>query len=100
MFLLCSCYASKNVALMLCLTYNIGSFKQDDTLEGVLASVDVSTEDNMKNLVKVGEKLLKNKVTRVNIHTGIRELVPDKDTVEEELKRFILFYNLLFIILY
>lgn len=75
-------------------TYN-GSFKQDDTLQGELASVDVSSKENLNNLVKVGEQLLKKKVTRVNLDTGIYESVPHKGTIEEELKRFILFYNLL-----
>lgn len=61
---------------------------QDDTLQGELASVDVSTKKNLNNLVKVGENLLKKKFTRVNLDTGIYETVPDKGTIEEELKRF------------
>jgi len=61
--------------------------KQDDTLKGELASVDIGTEENLNNLVKVGEHLLKKKFTRVNLDTGIRETVPGKDTIEEELKR-------------
>ncbi|XP_004511941.1 patatin-like protein 1 [Cicer arietinum] len=61
---------------------------QDDTLQGELASVDVSSKENLNNLVKVGEQLLKKKVTRVNLDTGIYESVPHKGTIEEELKRF------------
>ncbi|CAL5187909.1 unnamed protein product [Lathyrus oleraceus] len=61
---------------------------QDDTLEGELASVDLSTTDNLNNLVKVGENLLKKKFTRVNLDSGIYETVPDKGTIQEELKRF------------
>ncbi|CAK8539753.1 unnamed protein product [Lathyrus sativus] len=61
---------------------------QDDTLEGELASVDISTKDNLNNLVKAGENLLKKKFTRVNLDSGIYETVPDKGTVQEELKRF------------
>lgn len=61
---------------------------QDDTLQGELASVDVSTKKNLNNLVKAGENLLKKKFTRVNLDTGIYETVPDKGTIEEELKRF------------
>lgn len=61
---------------------------QDDTLQGELASVDVSTKTNLNNLVKAGENLLKKKFTRVNLDTGIYETVPDKGTIEEELKRF------------
>jgi len=51
----------------------------------------VATEENLNNLVIVGEKLLKKKVTRVNLDTGLYEPVPDKGTNEEALKRFILF---------
>ncbi|CAL5187910.1 unnamed protein product [Lathyrus oleraceus] len=61
---------------------------QDDTLEGELASVDISTTDNLNNLVKAGENLLKKKFTRVNLDSGIYETVPDKGTIQEELKRF------------
>ncbi|KAL2348404.1 hypothetical protein Fmac_002404 [Flemingia macrophylla] len=61
---------------------------QDNTLTGDLASVDISTKENLDNLVKVGEQLLKKKVTRVNLDTGLYEPVPDKGTNEEELKRF------------
>ncbi|KAA3488823.1 patatin-like protein 2 [Gossypium australe] len=43
---------------------------QDDTLEGPLASVDISTKENLENLVKVGEDLLKKPVSRVNLETG------------------------------
>lgn len=46
---------------------------QDDTLSGDLASMDLSTEENLQNLVNVGEKLLKKPVTRVNLGTGICE---------------------------
>jgi hypothetical protein len=60
-----------------------GYLKQDDTLRGDLAS----TEENLNNLVKVGEHLLKEKFRRVNLDTGIRETVPNKGTIEEELKR-------------
>ncbi|CAI8588846.1 unnamed protein product [Vicia faba] len=61
---------------------------QDDTLEGELASVDISTKDNLNNLVKAGENLLKKKFTRVNLDSGIYETVPDKGTIQDELKRF------------
>ncbi|KAI5439253.1 patatin-like protein 1 isoform X1 [Lathyrus oleraceus] len=61
---------------------------QDDTLEGELASVDISTKDNLNNLVKAGENLLKKKFTRVNLDSGVYETVPDKGTIQEELNRF------------
>lgn len=78
-------------------TYN-DCFKQDDTLMGELASVDVATKENLNNLGKVGEQLLTKRVTRVNLDTGICEPVQDKGSNEEELKRFILLNNNLFIL--
>ncbi|KAK1436575.1 hypothetical protein QVD17_02356 [Tagetes erecta] len=60
---------------------------QDDTLSGDLASMDLSTEENLQNLVNVGEKLLKKPVTRVNLGTGICE--PYHHTTNEmALKKF------------
>lgn len=46
---------------------------QDDTLTGALASVDIATKENLENLVKVGEGLLKKPVSRVNLDTGVYE---------------------------
>ncbi|KAK1427399.1 hypothetical protein QVD17_16083 [Tagetes erecta] len=46
---------------------------QDDTLSGDLASMDLATTENLENLVKVGEELLKKPVTRVNLGTGVYE---------------------------
>ncbi|XP_058745802.1 patatin-like protein 1 [Vicia villosa] len=59
----------------------------DDTLEGEVASVDISTKDNLNNLVKAGENLLKKKFTRVNLDSGVYETVLDKGTIQEELNR-------------
>jgi len=68
-----------------------GWLSQENTLKGDLASVDIATTENLNNLVKVGENLLKKTVTRVNLDTGLYEPAPDKGTNEEALKRFILF---------
>ncbi|KAG5254796.1 patatin protein [Salix suchowensis] len=46
---------------------------QDDTLTRTLSSVDVATKENLENLVKVGEELLKKPVSRVNMATGVFE---------------------------
>ncbi|XP_037493051.1 patatin-like protein 2 [Jatropha curcas] len=46
---------------------------QDDTLTGNLSSVDIATEENLNNLVKVGEELLKKRVGRVNLDSGAFE---------------------------
>ncbi|KAJ6959714.1 hypothetical protein NC653_037924 [Populus alba x Populus x berolinensis] len=59
---------------------------QDDTLTGTLSSVDVATKENLENLVKVGEELLKKPVSRVNLATGVFEPV-NKMTNEEALRK-------------
>ncbi|CAK9166468.1 unnamed protein product [Ilex paraguariensis] len=61
---------------------------QDDTLSGNLSSVNVSTKENLENLVKVGEKLLKKPISRVNMDTGQNEPVEDGGTNMEALKTF------------
>ncbi|CAH2075719.1 unnamed protein product, partial [Thlaspi arvense] len=61
---------------------------ENDTLRGVLSSVDVATKRNLEDLVKVGEKLLTDKVSRVNMETGVYEPINDGETNEEALKRF------------
>ncbi|MQL98545.1 hypothetical protein Taro_031255 [Colocasia esculenta] len=62
---------------------------EDDTLRGAIASADISTKRNLKNLVKVGEKLLKKPVSRVNLETGAHEPVErGEGTNEEALRRF------------
>ncbi|GLU04302.1 hypothetical protein SLE2022_214580 [Rubroshorea leprosula] len=60
---------------------------QDDTLTGPLASVDVATEKNLEDLVKVGEELLKKPVSRVNLDYGQVEAIGNKETNEEALIR-------------
>ncbi|XP_011038243.1 PREDICTED: patatin-like protein 2 isoform X1 [Populus euphratica] len=59
---------------------------QDDTLTGTLSSVDVATNENLENLGKVGEELLKKPVSRVNLATGIFEPI-NKMTNEEALRK-------------
>ncbi|XP_011038245.1 PREDICTED: patatin-like protein 2 isoform X1 [Populus euphratica] len=59
---------------------------QDDTLTGTLSSVDVATKENLENLVKVGEELLKKPVSRVNLATGVFEPI-NKMTNEEALRK-------------
>ncbi|CAI9115767.1 OLC1v1016759C2 [Oldenlandia corymbosa var. corymbosa] len=60
---------------------------QDDTLTGDLCSVDIATEENLQNLVEVGENLLKKPVTRVNLQTGVCQPL-NMGTNEEALKRY------------
>ncbi|KAJ7958134.1 Patatin [Quillaja saponaria] len=60
---------------------------QDDTLTGVLSSVDVATQKNLDDLVEVGERLLKKPVSRVNLDKGTYE-PSNHETNEEALKSF------------
>ncbi|KAH7523596.1 hypothetical protein FEM48_Zijuj06G0028700 [Ziziphus jujuba var. spinosa] len=59
----------------------------DDTLSGDVSSVDVATNKNLEQLVKVGEGLLKKPVSRVNLETGRFEAA-NHETNEEALRRF------------
>ncbi|CAO2147004.1 unnamed protein product [Urochloa humidicola] len=61
---------------------------QTDTLMGAATSTDCTTEKNMQELIKIGNDLLKDKVTRVNIDTGVYEAVDGGTTNEEALKEF------------
>jgi hypothetical protein len=60
---------------------------QVDSLIGDTASVDIATKKNMEALIQIGESLLKQKVSRVNIDTGKYEVVEDEGTNEEALAR-------------
>ncbi|EOY14531.1 Phospholipase A 2A, IIA,PLA2A [Theobroma cacao] len=60
---------------------------QDDTLCGTVSSVDIATKENLENLVKVGEELLKKPVSRVNLDNGKFEPINNEDTNENALIR-------------
>ncbi|KAL7089334.1 hypothetical protein ACP275_13G181000 [Erythranthe tilingii] len=60
---------------------------QDETLVGVTSSVDVATKKNLKNLVKVGEELLKKPTSRLDLRTGKYVPSADQGTNEEALIR-------------
>ncbi|XP_059636653.1 patatin-like protein 2 [Cornus florida] len=55
---------------------------QDDTLNGTVASTDVATKQNLDDLVKAGDELLKKPVSRVNLETGVYE--PSNHGTNEE----------------
>ncbi|XP_021829243.1 patatin-like protein 2 [Prunus avium] len=59
---------------------------QDDTLHGTVSSVDVATKKNLARLVTVGEGLLKERVSRVNLDSGRFE-ASNNETNEEALRR-------------
>ncbi|XVF15576.1 hypothetical protein REPUB_Repub09cG0166200 [Reevesia pubescens] len=61
---------------------------QDDRLSGDASSTDKATQKNMKNLVELGERLLKKPVSRMNLDSGIFEPVDNEGTNEEALSRF------------
>ncbi|XP_037469539.1 patatin-like protein 1 [Triticum dicoccoides] len=61
---------------------------EDDSLTGHTSSVDISTKANMEALIGIGNMLLKKKVARVNIDTGVYEPVDDEGTNEEALAHF------------
>ncbi|XP_039052348.1 patatin-like protein 2 [Hibiscus syriacus] len=55
---------------------------QDDTLSQQMSSVDIATKENLENLVKAGEELLKKPVSVVNLENG--RLEPTGDWTNEE----------------
>ncbi|KAK4482897.1 hypothetical protein RD792_010070 [Penstemon davidsonii] len=60
---------------------------QDETLTGVKSSMDLATKENLNDLVKVGEDLLKKPIARVNSRTGIYESI-SKETNAQALTRY------------
>ncbi|RWW50841.1 hypothetical protein BHE74_00042863 [Ensete ventricosum] len=61
----------------------------DDTLTGAVSSADISTKENLDDLVTVGERLMKKPVSRVNLETGVFEPVGNGEgTNEDALRRW------------
>lgn len=52
-----------------------------------VSSTDISTKENLENLLSVGKGLLKKPVSMVNLSTGKYEAIKDKGTNEEALTR-------------
>ncbi|KAK9678332.1 hypothetical protein RND81_11G204400 [Saponaria officinalis] len=50
---------------------------QEDDLTGTAASMDVSTKENLENLVRIGQDLLNKPASRVNPETGHYEVIPN-----------------------
>ncbi|KAH9663507.1 Patatin-like protein 3 [Citrus sinensis] len=63
---------------------------EDDTLQGDVTSIDLTTKENFENLVRAGETLLKKPVSRINLDAGLYEPIENGSagTNEEALKRF------------
>ncbi|KAK8556776.1 hypothetical protein V6N13_064780 [Hibiscus sabdariffa] len=62
--------------------------KQENTLTGDAAQSDIATDENMKNLIDIGEKLLKKQMSRINWKSGRYEEVEEDVTNEEALATF------------
>ncbi|KAL8063560.1 hypothetical protein ABFX02_01G034500 [Erythranthe guttata] len=61
---------------------------QDQSLTGSTSSVDVTTEQNLNDLINIGHDLLKAPFSRVNLQNGNYEPVPNGGTNEDTLKKF------------
>ncbi|PUZ72943.1 hypothetical protein GQ55_2G435900 [Panicum hallii var. hallii] len=61
---------------------------QDDSLRGTAATVDVATEENMRELVRIGEGMLAKTVSRVDMETGKPVPVPEEGTNADALTSF------------
>lgn len=60
---------------------------QEDGLERSLSSLHRATKHNLERLIETGERLLKRKVSKVNLQTGNFEPYSEK-TNEEALKEY------------
>ncbi|XP_059454408.1 patatin-like protein 2 [Corylus avellana] len=60
---------------------------QDDNLSGEVSSVDIATKKNLNDLVVVGDELLKKRVSKVNLETGLDVNYGDHETNKEALTR-------------
>jgi hypothetical protein len=61
---------------------------QDSSLRGAAATVDAATSKNMHALVAVGERMLAQRVSRVNVETGRYEAVPGEGSNADALVGF------------
>ena len=73
---------------------------QDDNLTGEVSSVDIATNKNLDDLVKVGEELLKKPVSRVNLETGRFESYNSRETNQEALIRYLYMNTFIYIYIY
>lgn len=61
---------------------------QDNSLRGAAATVDAATPENMRDLVGIGERMLAQQVSRVNVETGRYEAVPGTGSNADALAGF------------
>uniref|UniRef100_A0A0E0MND2 Patatin n=1 Tax=Oryza punctata TaxID=4537 RepID=A0A0E0MND2_ORYPU len=60
---------------------------QENSLRSTAAALDAATPENMRNLVSIGERMLEQQVTRVNVETGRYEKVSDEGSNADALIR-------------
>ncbi|KAH0971412.1 hypothetical protein GBA52_023568 [Prunus armeniaca] len=60
----------------------------EDTLKGNLASADKATQENLENLVEVGNQLLQKPISTMDLDTGLYEPVENGGTNQQALQRF------------
>ncbi|KAL5209233.1 hypothetical protein ABZP36_004856 [Zizania latifolia] len=61
---------------------------QDNSLHGAAATVDTATPENMRDLVGIGERMLEQRVSRVNLETGKYVEVPGEGSNADALAGF------------
>lgn len=66
------------------------NYNQDDSLKGKAASTDKATTKNMEDLVEIGQSLLTNPLSRMNLDNGIQEPVQNGGTNQDALFRHVL----------
>lgn len=69
-------------------------YSKVDRLKGKTSTLDVATNENLEKLVKLGEHLLENPVSRLDLDTGLVQPIENGGTNKEALKRFINFLSL------
>ncbi|XP_047078067.1 patatin-like protein 1 [Lolium rigidum] len=60
---------------------------QDNSLRGAAATVDVATPENMQELIRIGERMLDQPVSRVDVETGKYVVVPGAGSNAKALAR-------------
>ena len=61
-------------------------------MKGKAASTDKATSKNMEELVEIGQSLLTNPLSRMNLENGKQEAVQNGGTNQEALIRFVYIY--------
>ena len=73
---------------------------QDNSLTGEGISLDNSTKENMENLMRIGQELLKKPASRVDPETGLLDAIPNMGTNADVITRFqFIFLEKLFLFL-